>query len=48
MKKVVFYSVLIAALFSMAGAGFAAETAAENATDKTLAALEPSKSPAAA
>ncbi len=48
MKKSIFFSVFTATLLFMAAAGFAAETTAEGATDKTLAALEPSKNPAAA
>ena len=48
MKKSIFFSVLITALLLMAAAGFAAENAAEGATDKALATLEPEKSSAAA
>jgi lipoprotein-anchoring transpeptidase ErfK/SrfK len=48
MKKIIFLNVLLAVLFFGVPAGLAAETAAEDATDKTLAALEPTKSSAAA
>ena len=46
MKKSILGSVGVAALVFMAVAGFAAETTAENVTDKTLATLEtPPNSP---
>ena len=48
MKKNIFFSGLILAMFFMAVVGFAAETTVKDATDKTLAALEPPKSAAAA
>ena len=48
MKKNVFLSVLMATLLFTTVTGFAAETTAESAADKTLAALEPPKSAAAA
>jgi len=44
MKKNIFLSVLMTALFFTIAAGFAAGTMAEDATDKTLATLEPEKS----
>jgi lipoprotein-anchoring transpeptidase ErfK/SrfK len=48
MKKIIFFSLLTSLLFCLAGTGFAADPAAEDATDRTLAALESPKSPVAA
>ena len=47
MKKSIFLSVLVATLFFIPVAGFAAETAAKDATDKIPPALETSPNPSA-
>lgn len=47
MKKNIFFGMIIVASFFLSIAAFAAETEAEKATDKTLAALETEKSDAA-